>query len=130
MKFYHIINTKRGSGITVVAKIVETQNDSNNPEKDLPYTVECGVSYCAPVEANFSRPRGRIIASSRLTNSKAMPLFKRFSFTTNGRDGLKTKVLSCLKEVLPINWARALVDRELERLQAVSLHRILEETAL
>lgn len=113
MKFFHVINSKRGSGITLVAEITE-QNTVG-----ISYLVKCAVSYCAPCEANFSRPKGRTIAFSRLTSNKPMPPFKQFSFTTNDQQGLKTQILEQLVNTLPLDWARSLVDRELARLEEV-----------
>jgi hypothetical protein len=123
MKFYHVINAKRGSGITVAAEVVEENNGKTNTD---PYLVECAVSYCAPCESNFSRPKGRTIALSRLSSSKAMPDFKRFAFRTNDQQGLKTQVLRQLSTMVPMNWAKSIVDRELARLQAVQLEKLFE----
>lgn len=118
MKFYHVINNKRGSGITVAAEVVESG------KKDLPYTVECAVSYCAPCERNFSRPKGRTIALSRLSSGKEMPAFKRFAFTTSEQQGLKAQILEQLVGQVPIGWANSLVNRELARLRAVQVEKV------
>ena len=132
MKFYHVIDNRRNSGITIAAEIVEPPANSNIPAsfcgKDgtPPNLVECAMSYCAPVEQNFSRPKGRLIAQSRLSSQKELPPFKRFSFFTHNQDGLKAQILSCLTGTLSIGWARSLVKRELERLQTIQLQRAVD----
>jgi hypothetical protein len=110
MKFYHIIDAKRGSGITLAAEPVWGGED---------YIVKCGASYCAPCEANFSRSRGRTIAISRLSSSKNMEQFKRFSFRTVDQSGLKTQILERLVEILPLNWAFGLASGELSRIREI-----------
>jgi len=118
MRFYHIINSKKGAGITIATEL----DESNNPE----IIVNCAVSYCAPSEKEFSRPRGRLIAQSRMlnNNNREMPPFKRFSFQTNTLDGLKAQVLQQLWKKLNITWARSIVSRELERLEMLHLPQI------
>jgi hypothetical protein len=123
MKFYHVIDNrqKRNAGITIAAVIVPFADD---PER---CAVFCGLSYCAPVERQFSRPRGRLIAQSRLSSTKTLPGFKRFDFTTDSADGLKTQILSRLGQYLEnMNWAQTLIDRELERLDNVRNQRLRE----
>jgi len=111
MKFYHVINSKRGSGITVAAEIYDN---------DGAFSVDCAMSYCAPCEPTFSRPKGRMIARARLDSNKEMPAFKRLSFTTRNPQGLKMQILERLAGNVPISWANAIVNRELARLYAVT----------
>jgi hypothetical protein len=121
MKFYHVIDNrrKRNAGITIAAEVVPFADDSGR------CAVFCGLSYCAPVERQFSRPRGRLIAQSRLSNTKTLPGFKRFDFTTDNSDGLKTQILSRLGQYLEnMNWAQTLIDKELERLDNVRNQRV------
>lgn len=130
MKFYHVIDNKRIAGLTIAAEVTapaegEIPPSLNLRDKDgnFPSLVNCAVSYCAPVEQNFSRPKGRTIAGSRLSSKKELPSFKRFSFLTTSQDGLKAQILSCLKDELNLGWARSLVGRELERLRTIQLQK-------
>lgn len=100
MKFYHVIDNKRNTGLTIATEI----SGSIKGEE----LVECAVSYCAPIEKNFSRPKGRIIAQSRLSSQRELPLFKRFNFRIESRRGLKAQILTSLRVALNIDWARAL----------------------
>jgi hypothetical protein len=115
MKFYHVIDNRRrrSSGITIAAEVVPI--DDNTGE----HRVFCGLSYCAPVEKQFSRPRGRIIAQSRLASDKTLPAFKQFGFVTTNPNGLKAQILLFLKDHLSMDWAYTLVDKELARLSTV-----------
>jgi hypothetical protein len=132
MKFYHVIDYKRNSGITIVAEVVDPPADANvtvpfyTKDGVLPNLVECAVSYCAPVESTFSRPKGRMIAQSRLSSQKELPPFKRFSFFTTNQNGLKAQILSCLNGTLNLGWAKSLVNRELERLHTIQLQKALD----
>lgn len=127
MKFYHVINNKRNSGITIVANIVKPPSAWRFPVEATTFSVECAVSYCAPVELSFSRPKGRMIAQSRLSSQKQLPLFKRFSFLTVNQQGLKAQILSCLNQTLDIGWAKSLVNKELKRLNMVQHNRALDQ---
>jgi len=115
MKFYHVIDNRRrrSSGITIAVEIVPA------PDHPGKQRVFCGLSYCAPVERQFSRPRGRVIAQSRLSSNKELPFFKRFGFVTENTDGLKTQILGFLRDHLSIYWAQALVNKELARLEEI-----------
>lgn len=121
MRFFHIFESdrKRAKGITVVAETSDTTGDSGEPQ----IQVECATSLCAPVEPNFSRPKGRTIALSRLTSGKEMPPFKRFSFRTNDQRGLKAQILERLSDTVPIDWAYSLVNRELARLREIQVEK-------
>ena len=120
MKYYHVWSQKNQSGMTIAAEITEAPTKEN---PDLPYLVTCAVSYCAPMEANFSRPKGRMIAKSRLTSQKAMPTFKKFSFYTCRENDIKAQILLCLKDTLPLTWAKSLVTNELLRLTKIQAEK-------
>jgi hypothetical protein len=113
---------KRNAGITIAAEIVPFANE---PGK---HQVFCGLSYCAPVERQFSRPRGRLIARERLSSGKNLPFFKQFGFVTESPDGLKYQILSLLRKHLGMDWAQSLVGRELARLNEVRAVRELDLT--
>ena len=106
MRYYHVFDNKRSAGFTIAAEL----------NRESPMRVDCAVSYCAPIEHNFSRSKGRMIAKSRLDSKKQMPLFKKFSFSVINPKGLKAQILSQLKAVLPLDWAYHLLDQEIERL--------------
>ena len=115
MRFYHIINSRRTAVLTIATRISEPIEATPGHWR----LVECAISYCAPIESCFSRPRGRMIAESRLSNRKAMPPFKRFSFFTGDPKGLKAQILCFLQGALPLGWARELIHKELGRLRAI-----------
>ena len=113
MKYYHIIRKRkrRMLGMTIAADARETSKGM---------LVTCGVAYCAPLENNFSRPLGRKIALHRMNfqdadhPTRVVPFYKHLEFSTPNIDGLKIKILKELVEVLPIKWARGLVNREID----------------
>jgi hypothetical protein len=88
------------------------------------FRVTCGMSYCAPVEENFSRPLGRRIAEQRMRfvekndegglTLRLVPYYKRFEFIVPDLDGLKIKILRELVGFQPIKWARGLIDSEID----------------
>ncbi len=130
MRFYHVIDSRRIAGLTIAAEVTapsegEIPPSLNVRDKDgnYPSLVSCAVSYCAPVEQNFSRPKGRTIARERLSSKRELPTFKRFSFITTSQNGLKAQILSCLQDGLRMGWARSLVGRELERLRTAQLQK-------
>lgn len=121
MKFYHVIDNRRTAGLTIAAEI-SSDDTPVTEDGQSEVRVDCAVSYCAPVEQNFSRPKGRLVAARRLGNAKEMPGFKKFSFFTRSQDGLKAQALLCLQGNMPENslgWARSLVNRELSRLETL-----------
>lgn len=122
MKFYHVIDNRRrrNAGITIAAEVVPFADEPGR------HAVFCGLSYCAPVERQFSRPRGRLIAQSRLSNEKELPPFKRFDFTTDDPNSLKLQILSLLRNRLDMDWAQSLISKEIARLQGVRAVRELE----
>ena len=108
-KFFHVIGSgKRSGGLTLAVEAI--------PDSDV---VRYGVSYCAPIEANFSRPTGRLIAEGRLRHDRELPQFKRSGFYSARFDMLKFRVLTDLRDKLPIGWAKSLVRRELDRLTEI-----------
>lgn len=112
MRFYHIIrNRKRNAlGITLALEITESTSHVDTKR----YDVLCGVSYCAPVERTFSRPKGRLIAASRLDNVQRMPFHKKFMFSLSNLSLLKATALGTLATHCPIKWAANLATAELE----------------
>lgn len=122
MKFYHVIDNRRTAGFTIAAEVSAPPEDAQVVDGQSVVRVDCAVSYCAPVEQNFSRPKGRLVAARRLENAKEMPSFKKFSFLTRSQDGLKAQALICLQGNMPedsLGWARSLVNRELSRLETL-----------
>lgn len=103
MKFFHIRDPRKAGVITIAAEVVD-----NN--------IYCGVSYCCPIERNFSRPLGRKIAEGRLKlimdSHRFLEEKKGFIFEGNSikkmaiLEELETILYNCGKD----NWVYILVN--------------------
>lgn len=116
MRFYHVVENKRQRRIAGLTIATDISYDDYCQEGE--HLINCAVSYCAPVERSFSRPRGRTISQSRLSSPRELPGFKKFSFYTDTKEGLKIQVLQhLLSEPSTLMWAKSIVERELNRIR-------------
>jgi len=131
MKFVHIFETskKKTRGITVAYESTfRGCGDAFNPSF---YDVLCGVSYCAPIEQNYSRPLGRKISTNRLSCKKCLANNFRFSMAVSSIDldgvGMEYLVVSKLKTLLLPEWAKSLVERRLSGYSATEETDVVQE---